>query len=361
MSNRIKFGRTIHYTALVLILLTGCNAEPDSTYPKAAEQNMDVDLLGVAIDSLSDIPGFKSIVLGRNGDIAVEKYFNYGQINTPHDVRSVTKSIMALLIGIAIREGYIQSEEQVIGDYLTGLAAEDLEPQLADITIGHLLTMSCGLEWHELDGGNSYGQWYGSGDHINWVLSQPFIHEPGAGFNYNTGSTYLLSVILTQATEKSALEFAQTYLFEPMGITSSDWDVLPYGGLYNNGGAGLNISARSMFALGNLVLNQGLMDQNQIVPADWISKCVANQNPTDGSNPYGTDYGYLWWLGEAHNRNHYYAMGWGGQFIVCVPELDLVVVTTCEWRGVSSSQARQNWYDIFMLIMDSIIPAVRDD
>ena len=115
-----------------------------------------------------------------------------------------------------------------------------------------------------------------------------------------------------------------------------------------------------MFAIGNLMLNGGKWNGNQVVPAEWVNKCISIQNITNGLIPYGTHYGYLWWIGQAHGHNHFFAMGWGGQFIVCVPDFDLVMVATCEWSGVLSELARQHWYDIFMIIMDSILPAVKE-
>ena len=363
MMNRKTTSITLICCALALSLFWCCNkSDPVSTptrYPQAAAQNIDVEQLSQAIDKLAKVPGIKSIVLGRNGVIAAEEYYNDGGADIIHDVRSVTKSVMALLIGIAIREGFIRSVDQTVGEFLVGTVVDTLETAKAQISMEHLLTMSCGLEWHELDGGDSYNQWYSSGDHVNWVLNQPFSQEPGKGFNYNTGSTHLLSVILTLVTGKSALDFARAYLFEPMGIKQSDWTILSQEEQYNNGGAGLKISPHAMFALGNLMLNGGKWNQAQIVPAEWVSTCTSIQNVTNDAIPYGTHYGYLWWVGQARGHNHFFAMGWGGQFIVCVPDFNLVVVATCKWQGVSSGQARQNWYDIFVIIMEDILPAVK--
>ena len=335
-------------------------ATTTARYPEAAAQNIDTVQLIQAIDGLGRIPGFKSIVLGRRGVIAAEEYYNDGGADVIHDVRSVTKSVMGLLIGIAIQEGFIQSVDQTVGELLVSEVVDSLDTAKARISIEHLLKMSCGLEWHELDGGDSYSQWYWSADPIKWVLNQSFIHEPGNGFNYNTGSTHLLSVILTLATGRSALDFARTYLFEPTGIEQSGWTTLPGEETYNNGGAGLQISPHAMFAIGNLMLNGGKWNQVQVVPEEWVHRSVSIQNTTNDSNPYGTHYGYLWWIGQAHGHNHFYAMGWGGQFIVCVPDYDLVVVATCNWRGVYDNDARQHWYDIFVIIMDEILPAVRE-
>ena len=360
---RIKITTVFFLFAFMFSALITCEKDnpPDSRYPEATAQNFDVLQLGQAIDDLADIPGFRSIVVGRNGVIAAEEYYNNSGPDSLHDLRSVAKSVMGLLTGIAIREGFIQSVDQTIGEFLIGTVVNSLTPDKARITIEQLLNMSCGLEWHELDGGTSYDEWFVSDDHVQWVLDQAFIHLPGDGFNYNTGSSYLLSVLLYQATGQDVSDFARQYLFEPMGIDHIEWDYVPRGGIYNNGGAGITISPHTMFAIGNLVLNGGNWDQNQIVPEDWIHQCISNQNETTGTfPPYSDHYGYLWWIGQAHGHDHFFAMGWGGQFLVCVPDFQLVVAAACQWGGISVDQASQNLFDIFMIIMDDIITAMNE-
>ena len=156
--------RIIVYAIMVCVLtaifFSSCEeSDPVSGtigYPEAVEQNIDVVQLIQAIHNLEQVPGIKSIVLGRNGVIAAQEYYNNAGADSIHDVRSVTKSVMGLLIGIAIEEGYIESVNQTVGDFFIGTVLDTLEPAKAQITIEQLLTMSCGLEWHELDGGNSY-------------------------------------------------------------------------------------------------------------------------------------------------------------------------------------------------------------
>jgi CubicO group peptidase (beta-lactamase class C family) len=358
--NAFTIQRTGYALALLLCLACGKDdpTAPVSRYPEAANQNFDVDRLGQAMDHLAAIPGIRSINLGRNGAIAAEEYHNDGEADVIHDERTVTKRIMGLLIGIAIREGFIESVDQTIGEFLEGSVVDTLENARANLTIKQLLTMSCGLEWYEFDGGGSYNLWYHSEDHVNWVLDKPFIHEPGNGFNYNTGGTHLLSVILTQATGRTALEIAHKYLFGPMGITQSNWTIVSEAEQHNNGGAGLTISPRAMFAIGSMVMNSGKWNQQQIVPAEWINRCTSIQNTTNDANPYGSHYGYLWWIGQAAGHDLFFAMGWGGQFIVCAPDLDLVVATTCQWGGVASEDAYRHLINILTIIMEEIIPSV---
>jgi CubicO group peptidase (beta-lactamase class C family) len=327
-------------------------------YPEAAAQNMDVDQLIEAFDAVSGVPGIQSMVLGRHGVIAAEEFYNGGGPEVLHDVRSVTKSVIGLLVGIAIGEGLIGDIDQTIDQLLPGGVPDTLDEVKKQITIENLLTMSCGLEWHELDGGNSYNEWLYSGNPVAYVLSQNLIHQPGHGFNYNTGSMHLLSHILTWTSDMSTLEFARRKLFEPMGIDTSDWTVVSDG--VNNGGAGLKISPHAMFALGTMMLNHGEWNGVQVVPRAWVDSSTVVQNLTNDAVPYGPQYGYLWWIGQAHGHPLFFGMGWGGQFVVCVPDLDLVVAASCRWQGVSTDDAGQHWYSIVSTIMEVVIPAVRE-
>lgn len=149
-------------------------------------------------------------------------------------------------------------------------------------------------------------------------------------------------------------------LFGPLGIDSIDWTVITKPKRFNNGGAGLKISPHAMFALGNLMLNNGKKGQLQIVPETWVSKCKTTQNNTNNEIMYAEDYGYLWWVGQAHGHELYYANGYGGQFVICVPDFDLVMVSSCTWQGYSGDQSEQNWYNIYTTLMDEILTAVNN-
>lgn len=344
----------------LVFLFIACSEKDIPTYGSTSEFNdrgIKEDMLDQAFTTLSQVDGMQSILLGRNGVVEYERYYNDGNRGTFYDVRSVTKSVMGLLIGIAIEEGFIQSIQQTVGEFFVPGVIATLDADKAAITIEDLLTMSCGLEWHELDGGDSYSQWYWSGDHVGWVLNQAFIHTPGQGFNYNTGSTHLLSEILTIASGMETLDFASQYLFQPMGIGEAEWDRVPQGNY--NGGAGLTIKPHDMFAVGNLMLNNGAFGDTQIIPTAWVSQSITNQQATNRPSPYGTHYGYLWWLDNVNDHDIFYAMGWGGQFIVCVPDLDMVVCATCTWSGFSAAAAGEHWVSIIDTIMGFIIPAVR--
>jgi len=152
----------------------------------------------------------------------------------------------------------------------------------------------------------------------------------------------------------TASEFARIYLFEPMGIGYRFWYEDNQG--YNYGGAGLCIGPEDMIKIGNLFLQKGLYNGERIVSESWINQASTNYISTNNVVPYLTDYGYYWWLGSEKGFDFYMAMGYGGQFICVVPELNLVVVATCDFRGIGS-QAGQNWNTIIDIIMNNVLDA----
>ena len=354
----IKIPRYLLSAILVFLLLISCdnNNEFDDLYPVAADQELNIEEIVKAFNLLSEVNTLNGIALGKHGKIAAAKYFNDTGRDDLHDVRSVTKSVMGLLTGIAINEGDISGKYQTLRELMPGRIAPLTNSSVGDITIENILTMSSGLEWHELDGGNSYGIWYWSDDPIHWVLNQDVIHEPGDGFNYNTGSIHLLSSIITSKTGQTTLEYAQEHIFDPMGV-DSDWTSMPPDNYLNNGGAGLKVSIPTLFKIGTMMLDAGVWEGEQLIPVNWAQQSITFQNVTHSSNPYWSKYGYLWWIGEAHDMEYYFASGYGGQFILCVPELDFVVVTAADWSGLGWDAAGQNWYDIIIVLIETILPA----
>ena len=353
--------RYIYIILIISLFIWTCEDttdEVDTEYPVALEQGMDVNRISRAFAQFDRVITFRGIVLGKNGEIAAEHYYLGTDKDELHDVRSVTKSVMSILTGIAIEEGHLESKDQTLDELMSRAIAELPDTSVGSITLADILRMSSGLEWHELDGGNSYFQWYQSDNHIQWVLTQDWIHEPGSGFNYNTGSIHLLSSIISAKTHKPVLEYAQEKLFDPLE-GESDWTILPPNdGYLNNGGAGLQISLETMFRLGSMMIDNGQWNGQQLVPADWVQQSTSIQNTTGSANPYYSSYGYLWWIGKKDDVEFYLASGYGGQFILCAPELDFVAVTTANWLGFDWDSAGDHWYKILTILLDTIIPAV---
>jgi CubicO group peptidase (beta-lactamase class C family) len=265
----------------------------------------------------------------------------------------VTKSVISILVGIAIGEGIIPSVDAPVGTYLEAVV-DSIRPELSVTSIRHFLMMSSGLDWHELDRGTSYGDWWQSDDMVQFVVDLPLVHTPGSRFIYNTGASHLLSVILTEATGMPTLEFARRHLFDPLEFTGSSW--LQENRGYYTGGMGLRITARDMLKLGQLFLDGGSYEGVTVVPPAWIAASTAPHLSTRDAIPFGPAYGYLWWVGEG--GDFFLANGYGGQFILVAPGLDLVVVAQSAWRGKDWDEAGSQWYQVIRLIVEEILPAV---
>jgi CubicO group peptidase (beta-lactamase class C family) len=296
---------------------------------------------------------YNCIIVYKDGQIISEKYFPPGDSASPRDVRSVTKSVMATLIGIAIDKGYIQSENEKIGDYLRHLY-NNLDEAKANIKITDLLSMSSGIEGNDLTNPSEYEIWYNAENQLLYTLAKPLINQPGEVFAYNSGASHLLSIILTHATGMSTFQFAKEYLFHPLNITDHYWEQDKQGNY--NGSAGLCLTPHDMIKIGQLYLNKGMYNGKRIVSEDWINKASAFKITTNNIEPFGPGYGYLWWIGNSHGYDYYFANGYGGQFIVVSPYLNLIVAATNNWAGIGSTTANQHWYTTLDSIINKIIP-----
>lgn len=251
---------------------------------------------------------------------------------TLHDTRSVGKSVIDLLLGIAQQQGKLGSLATPAIDFYPEYA--DLAtPQVKAITLEHLLTMSSGFKWSEGQSGPDdehrlYWKWSPS----RYVLSRPIAAPPGAAFNYNSGGNLLLADILTRVTHAPLKDFARKNLFEPLGITDWEWT----GDLHGRpmSFTGLRMRPRDMAKIGLLVLNHGRWNGKQIVPADWIADSLRSRISTGFD---GMGYGYQWWTGTVawNGRTLPWAaaFGNGSQRIFVVPDLDLTVVVTAGAYG----------------------------
>lgn len=345
--------RGLFVLAIVLLsFVQACASDPAG--PKVTgTQGIDNATLNAVFAHARGMPRGLSLVVQRNGVLVREEYFNGSTQSYVHDVRSVTKSVISILIGIAIEKGFIPSVDEPVGTYLQPLV-DDLRPEVASVPIRQFLKMSSGLDWHELDGGDSYDTWVTSDDMIQHVVDLPMVHSPGARFLYSTGASHLLSVVLTEATGQSTSDFAREHLFDPLGIGATTW--LQGNRGYNTGGMGLGIRARDMAKIGQLFLDNGSLNGSQVVPAQWISESTAPLLPTRVTVRH---YGYLWWIGTVGGETFYLASGYGGQFILIHPGLDLVVVSQAWWSGIGWDNADDQWLELYRLIVEELLPGVK--
>jgi CubicO group peptidase (beta-lactamase class C family) len=316
-------------------------------------QGIDTTALNSFFAEAGAMPMALGVAVQRNGELVRQQFFNGSSTFYRHDVRSVTKSVISILIGIAIEEGFIPSVDEPIGTYLQPLV-EGLREEVASIPIRSFLMMGSGLEWHELDGGTSYSDWVQSEDMLQFVVDLPLIHGPGERFIYNTGASHLLSVVLTEATGMATADFAQQYLFTPLGIQGIEW--LQDNRGYDTGGMGLSLTIPQMVRLGQLFLNDGEYNGTRVVPSEWISESTTPLLPTGTTV---SRYGYLWWLGTARTQPFFLASGYGGQFIFIHPGLELVVVIQQWWSGIGWNNADAQWFQTYQLIVNTLLPGVQ--
>jgi CubicO group peptidase (beta-lactamase class C family) len=257
-------------------------------------------------------------------------------VDVLHDVRSVSKSVVGLLVGIALRDGRITSPSTPVLDALPDLA--DLRAGGRDaITIEHLLTMTSGLDWNEWDAGpltSDEVRLLWKRDLVRFVFDRPLVATPGSTFNYNGGGTSVLAVLLARASGKTLPELAREQLFAPLGITQWTWATDVHDRPLAH--AGLRLRPRDMMKIARLAIDRGRWREQQVVPEAWVAESlrphVATRVDLAGIAPAGAHYGYQWWTGaiDWHGREIAWgaAFGNGGQRIFVVPDLDLGVVTT---------------------------------
>lgn len=325
-----------------------------NAFPEAEKQNIDSRQLVQAYDEAAQISGLQGLAVARNSVIVAERYYNDASAEPDPDlhVMSVTKSITSALVGIAIAQGYLQSLDQTVGEFL-GAEVEALNAELNAVTIHQLLTMSAGQNWKELGPVSEYGNFVSAPDQLEYIFQKPVINTPGTIFNYSDGTAHLVSAILARATGISPKAFADEFLFEPLGIGPRTWYTdnrnIPYGGVR------LFIGIHDMIRIGFLYANDGYFNGKQVIPADWIQRSTSFKITTNNVIPFLSDYGYFWWLGSAHGHEFFCANGYGGQFIFVVKSLNLVVCSRSDYR----QNADENWYRILDTILNRILPAVR--
>jgi len=275
-----------------------------------------------------------SCLIVKNGALVYEQYFGGIRRETLHRLYSVTKSVTSALIGIAIDQGYIGSVDQPVISYFAEYMDEDWDPRKNVITLQHLLCMTSGLQYDEnsyaySDPRNSHTQMTASRDWMAWALAQPLVAEPGTRFIYSTANSHLFSGIIHRTSGLYANQFAEEYLFGPLGITDYFWTIGD--GYPATGGSfgGLKLRPRDMAKFGYVYLNGGRWKGVQIVPEDWVTESLMPRIQAWGAACYG----YQWWI--QHDRvsgdefEWFSARGYGGQYIALFPSLDMVVVLTC--------------------------------
>lgn len=291
----------------------------------------------------------KAVIVARDGAVIAERGYNGHAIGESTNIKSASKSVISALVGIAIDKGVLEGPDQTIAPLLADDLPTDPDPRLHTITIGNLLSMQAGLE---RTSGQNYGAWVTSGNWVRYALSREFVTDPGGRMLYSTGSTHLLSAILTRATGQSTRELADAWLGPLPNFAVGGWERDPQG-VYM-GGNQMAMSARSLLAFGELYRTGGLApDGTRLLSQEWIE---ASWTPRTRSIFSGEQYGYGWFLGMIGGQEVRYAWGYGGQMLYIVPRFGLTVVMTSDDSAPSARSGYRD--DLHALLADIIAAAV---
>ena len=295
------------------------------------------------------LPRLHSLLISHRGELVFEEYYNGADPRRPANMKSASKSVISALIGIAIDEGHIKSVEDPITKYFPDYIFNQTDPDKQLITIENLLTMQSGLE---TTSNRNYGKWVLSENWVEFVLNQPLVAKPGTRMLYSTGSTHLLSAILTRASGINTKEFAQKHLASQLGYSMSYWSRDPQGIYF--GGNDMEMTPRQMLAFGELYLNQGVHEGRQIIPRDWVKESYRPHVLSPRGQ--GRYYGYGWWLRDLAGMLVPVAWGYGGQLIFVVEPMDLVVVATSD--STPGRTRRGHLGRLYNLVEDKILRQV---
>ena len=363
--------KNYYFFIVFIFLLFISSCEKDATpyrlespiwnFSNPEEQDMNPQVLDSAFIKAKQTGFVDGLLVIRNGHLVAEEYYNGYNEATPHNVMSVSKSFLSAIMGIALQQGFIDSLNEKMLNYFPEYIYTSMDPRKYNITIRHLLTMRMGIRDESDDNYGVYWEFYNSNNWIKKTIEDTLIDSPGSKMHYNTFQTHLLSAIITKATQKSTLDFAKEVLFDPMKIGIDAWEQDPQG--YYFGGNSMYFTPREMAVLGFLYLNNGRINGRQLVPADWVKLTLSPSTNFTHPNEWGAfknyDYAYLWWLGQIENYDMFMGYGYGGQFVVVFPSLNLIIVSTAKNQVDPDASTVQEWA-IFDIIADYILPSIGD-
>jgi len=307
---------------------------------------MNLKAMADAEKAAAELMSIRAFVTLWNGSVVSENYYAGTTAGTICHLRSITKSIVSALIGIAIDKGIIRGVHDKVLAYIPELKSQDNDERKEQVTIRHLLTMTSGFRWIET------GDWFSSEtlSAVSDVWGRPLVGSPGEVYNYDSASADLLTVVLTRAAKQEAKAFLIENLFAPLDIHHFEWEKDPAG--YHRGSAGLVMRAKDLSKMGQLYLQNGRWNQQQIISPAWIEQSTTQQVRVNDV----VSYGYLWRSRQIGSVRHFYGMGYGGQFLMVVPGLNMVVTVIQEWR-VSNEQADQQKFGFTERVFDPMVKA----
>lgn len=381
MANSSKFSRR-HILAgaggMLMGPLTGASSAAAFDWqPVSLREAGFADDLAARLDkAIADrrVWNLHSVVVVRNGRLVCERYFEgedrargdrpVGVVSfkpdTLHDLRSVSKSIVGLLYGIALGAGKVPTPEAPLMPSFPEYADLAVDPGRSRWTLHHVLTMSMGTDWNEslpyTNPANSETAMDLAPDRYRYILSRPIVTEPGKRWVYNGGATALLGRLIAKGTGKSLHEYAREVLFDPLGIGPTDWYADKDGALI--AASGIRMTPRDLARIGELTLRRGVWEGRSVVPAEWIARSTSPLVPIEEERRYGYQWYNLDFSFETptmprSNQRLWNAAGNGGQRLTAFPGLGLVVVTTA-----GNYNIKDNNLPPLRVIPDAVMPSL---
>jgi len=297
-----------------------------------ADRNFDLDYREISRGKSDPILGCGYQTCADTSEVEAYNYFHpevhpYYRGSELHSLQSVTKSVTATIIGIAIDKGDLPRVRTPILDFFQDYDISDIDPTWKEATLEDVLTMRLGLAWNEntspLDSNNNVVQLEDSPDWIQYTLNQPFDTVPGTRWVYNSGASQLLSAVIKQATGEYIADYGRTHLFAPLGITEFHWKKTPTG--LNDTEGGLYLKAEDLARIGQLYLQGGTWEGNRIVSQEWVDAATARQVNDIYERDTQEGYGYQWWRAP-FEEDVWLGLGFGNQFLVVLPEDEVVAI-----------------------------------
>jgi len=350
------FALFVTSVVLMLSMLFGCGPRPGSLeavdytplpgddwkVSTPEEQGLDPTLVAVLYRNAAGLDTLYGLLVIRNGYLIAEGYFNGGSVGQKVALASVTKSYTSALVGIALHQGFLSGVDQEMMEFFPEFAAEVTDPRKEGITIGEMLRMRSGYPWEEFTPGTldlllSNNNW------LPRIIDFALTSDPGTAFGYSNLTAHLLAVIVARACDTDLRSYAQQNLFAPLKAQVGHWPIDANGYYYGSGD--ISFTARDTAKFGLLYLSDGEFEGQQVVPADWVRESLQRYSEDLYNNRLGRyfrdiGYGYLWWSARAGKHHFDYAWGHGGNLVVLLHELNMVIVTTANpLHGVWGEEA----------------------
>ena len=348
----------LQFTMLILVLfsLVGCDLSTedleaidhpplpvdDLKVSTPVEQGLDPELVAELYLNAAELETLYGLLVIKNGRLIVERYFNGGAVEQKVALASVTKSYTSALIGIVLDQGCLSSVDQKMMEFFPEFSSQINDPRKKRITIRDMLQMRSGYPWEEftppyLDMLFSNNNW------LPHIVDFPLTSDPGTEFGYSNLTAHLLAVIVARACDTDLLSYAQQNLFSTINTRVGAWPRDANNYYYGSGD--ISFTARDAAKFGLLYLNHGKHGGNQVLSADWVRESLQTYSENIYGNKLGRyfrdiGYGYLWWSAKAGDHHFHYAWGHGGNLIILLDELDMVIVTTANpLHGVWGQEA----------------------